>query len=103
MFTRVVNRKNNRKYLYLERRYREGGQVRSESRCLGPIHVGRPSAGDDEGWLRRQFPKSYGLDWDAIEREMVARADREQERANEFAAKMHAEYGMRLDTPATPV
>ena len=87
MFTRVVTKKNGRQYLYAEERYRAGGKVRSRSRCLGPIGDAEPKP---PGWLRRLFPPPHGLDWDKIEREMVARADREKAKADAFAAKMHA-------------
>lgn len=103
MFTRIVKRKN-RSYLYEERRWREGGKVRSQSRCLGPVGgKSGPSGENEAGWLRRQFPGKQGLDWDKIERQQLDIANREKAKSEDFAAKMHAAYGMRMDTPIGPV
>jgi hypothetical protein len=99
MFTRILTRKNGRQYLYVEERYREGGKVRSRSRCLGPV------SGETRqpGWLRSQFPRTYGLDWDKIEQEMATRADREKAKTDAFAARMYLDYGMSLKTHTSPV
>ena len=95
MFLRVVTRKG-RQYLYEEERYRDGAKVRSRSRSLGPIN------GEKIGWLRAQFPRTYGIDWDQIERDMHARMVAEDAKAKAFAEKMHAAYGMNLTTPTGP-
>lgn len=100
MFTRIITKKNGRQYLYAEERYRDGGKVRSRSRCLGPVDGG---AEHKPGFLRAQFPRTYGIDWDKIEQDLLARADREKTKANEFAAKMHAAYGMTFGTSAAPI
>ena len=99
MFTRIVTKKNGRQYLYAEERYREDGRVRSRSRCLGPVNGGPRQP----GWLRLQFPRTYGLDWDKIEREMGERMRQEQAKADVFAARMYLDYGMILKTSAVPI
>ena len=74
-------------------------QVRSRSRCLGPVNGGTRKP----GFLHMQFPSTYGIDWDKIERDTVVRAEQEKAKAQEFAAKMHAAFGMTFGTSAVPI
>ena len=97
-FTRIITKKNGRQYLYAEERYREGGRVRSRSRCLGPVN----GATRQPGWLRMQFPRTYGIDWDKIERDMLVRAAQQKAKADAFAARMYADYRMILTTSPVP-
>ena len=99
MFTRIITRKNGRQYLYVEERYREGGKVRSRSRCLGPVDGGTPKT----GWLRAQFPRTHGLDWDAIEKQMMEKSKEAEAKAKAFAARMYLDYGMTLKTSTVPI
>ncbi len=99
MFTRIITRKNGRQYLYVEERYREGGKVRSRSRCLGPVEGGTPKT----GWLRAQFPRTYGLDWDAIEKRMMEKSKEAEAKSKVFAARMYLDYGMTLKTSMVPI
>ena len=67
-----------RQYRYRQRSYRVNGKVKTESVYLGPAGgVAAPCGGGDHssggGWLRRQFPSNHGVDWDAIEKQELAR------------------------------
>ena len=91
-FTRIRTI-NGKQYRYLEERWREGGKVRSRSISLGPA---------DGGWLRRQMGQSFGVDWDAIAREELARMDAEDARHAALHAHQYLSYGLKLG-PETPV
>ena len=86
-----------RQYRYREERWREGGKVRSRSTCLGPVE-----GGEEMGFIRRQFGKSYGVDWDAIARQQLDRMKAEDERRATFLADLHQAFGLKLG-PAMPV
>ena len=91
-FTRIRTI-NGKQYRYLEERWREGGKVRSRSISLGPT---------EGGWLRRQMGQSFGVDWDAIAREELARMDAEDARHAVLHARLYLDYGLKLG-PETPV
>lgn len=95
-FTRIRTI-NGKQYRYLEKRWREGGKVRSRSVSLGPV-----SGDASMGFIRRQFGPTYGIDWDAIEAQEKARAGRESNRYAEHLSKLHEEYGLTLG-PAVAV
>jgi hypothetical protein len=98
--TKVVK---GRTYRSLEERYREGGKVKSRYiRSLPAGDFAAPPGGADESWLRRQFPRTYGLNWDAIAREEIERQDREVARTTAHLEELHALYGLNLG-PSTPV
>jgi hypothetical protein len=92
--TRTIKGKQ---YLYEETRWREGGKVRSRSVSLGPVHSDAPG-----GWLRRQLGRSYGVDWDKIAKEEIARQDVEKGKLAAHIDRLHAEFGLTMG-PATPV
>src|SRR3979409_1690565 len=99
MFVRTVTRKNGKRYAYLEERYRgDDGKGKSRSRSLGPVggHVREP------GWLKRQFPPTHGLDWDAIEKQMIEKMDEKEAKDKAFKDEMHEKYGMRFETSPVP-
>lgn len=111
MFTRIRTIKG-RRYRYLERRWREGGRVRSRSLCLGPVDGGAQVAAPRR---RRKGPltalaeliaanslspeeRGRVVDETALLREAKA-ADAARE---EMRADFEAATGMRLG-PANPV
>lgn len=118
-FTRIRTI-NGRRYWYEEERWREGGKVRSRSRCRGPVD----DAGSEGKAKRRRggFISFLGAQrlspedrlWAAVAREAerVEKYQRDefgetaQERAErerqEHLAKLHQLYGLRLG-PANPV
>jgi len=90
-----------RHYRYQEERWREGGKVRSRSICLGPIDGDEP-----EGGIIRQLfrVRTHGIDWDAIEREELARAKAEEAHQAAIIGALHKAYGLTLGPVApTPV
>jgi hypothetical protein len=88
-----------RQYRYREERWREGGKVRSHSTCLGPVGVDN----DGVGWLRRQLGRSYGFDWDAIERQMTERMHAEDKTHAAREARVHLDLlHIGLSVPASP-
>ena len=98
-FVRIPKIKG-RHYRYREERWRDGGKVRSRSICLGPVGGDEPEG----GFIRQLFRvRTHGFDWAAIEREELARQQREADAQKAFADKMHQLYGMNLATPAVPV
>ena len=98
MFTRIITRKNGRQYLYLEERYREGGKVRSRSRCLGPVG----GEVQQQGWLRRQFTETHGLDWDKIMREEGERNEKERADAKARFGQFARDIGLTMQPGSDP-
>jgi hypothetical protein len=47
-------------------------------------------------WLAAQFPRTFGIDWEKIEREELARMKTADAKRAEFAETMYAAYGMTL-------
>jgi hypothetical protein len=89
-FIRIRTIKN-KKYRYEEKRWREGGKVRSRSVCLGAV-------GSDEpvGWFRAQLGQAHGLDWDAIEKQMLERQQAADAKQAAFTARVYTEFGMKV-------
>ena len=78
-----------RQYLYRETRKRKGKRVVSTSQYLGPVG----------GWLKAQCSSTYGIDWDAIERQQWERMDREEAEHKAHIAKIEKELGVKLGPP----
>jgi len=87
-FVRIRTIKN-KQYRYEETRWREGGKVRSRSKCLGPVS-------GEGSWLRRQFPSTHSVDWDATAREEVVRMNAEAARHATHIARLELELGVNL-------
>ncbi len=121
-FTRIRNI-NGRQYLYEETRWREAGQVKSRSRCLGLVDSGssqsksrRRSSGGLFAFIRAQRLSPEDRALNAAEKEAAhieqyqrqvfgetapERAERERQ---EHLEKLHAAYGLRLGPPnPTPI
>ena len=113
-FTRIRSI-NGRRYLYEEQRWREEGEIKSRSRCLGPIDggvsSGRPKRRSSRGLLsfihaQRLSPEDRVRLAAEREAERVEKYQREifgetaPERAKrerqEYLAKLHELYGLRL-------
>lgn len=93
-FTRVRTI-NGKQYLYREERWREGGKVRSRSTSLGPA--------DGMGFIRRQLGVAHGINWDAIEREQVARMHAADEQHAERQARVYLNIGLTMPSVAPGV
>ncbi|MGA8906043.1 MAG: hypothetical protein WB524_00375 [Acidobacteriaceae bacterium] len=95
-FTRIRTIKG-RRYRYLEERWRENGKVCSRSISLGPLDDGpRP------GFLKLQFPPSYGFDWEKIEREELQRMQTTKANRDAALKDLHDAYGLVLG-PSIPI
>ena len=104
----VIKTIKGRQYRYLQRSYRDGDRVRTESLYLGPVGGGRRL-----GLLRRigelieanrAEPGTRVLNQmiDESEKQTKLRAETEHKADQEFYARMHALYGM-TKAPANPV
>ena len=90
-FTRIktVQKKNGKsyQYRYLEYRWREGKKVRSKSILIGAMRA-------VAGFVEANRTRSYGMDWDKLERDQLARQDREEASKQASLNALHAEYGL---------
>lgn len=96
---RVIKTIGGRQYYYEQHSYRVNGKVKTISKYLGPVNPRQSLV----GFIKNQIGKSYGIDWDAIERQQLEIAKQDMAKMDDFTAKMHAAYGMRFDTPAAPI
>jgi len=74
-------------YRYLEYRWREGKKVRSKSILIGALTA-------VAGFIEANRTRSYGLDWDEVERDALARQEREEAGRQASLNDLHAAYGL---------
>lgn len=97
----VVKTIKGRQYRYLQRSWREGGKVRTESKCLGPLsplRLVRKAA----AFIKAQGPLVNSLP--DMETEFLKHQEREQLQDAIFQARLqdlHDRYGLRM-APASP-
>ena len=96
----VVKTIKGRQYRYLQRSWREGGKVRTESKCLGPLAPLR--------LLRKigEFIKAQGPLYSSLpdeETELLKQQDRKNATRQTKLRELHDLYGLRISgtPPAT--
>lgn len=102
----VIRTIKKRRYLYLQRSYRAGGKVRTESIYLGPIEGSAPPAPSglppvpvpNTSMQTRLAPREEDL-WAAQE---IERKAKEQAAKEAMLSQLHARYGLKLG-PENPV
>jgi len=118
MSFRRIRRINGRQYLYEEDRWREGGKIKSRSRCLGPIDCVADSVRSKRRSSRGLLSFIHSQRLSPEDRLRLA-AEREAERVEKYQrevfgetgperaererqehlAKLHELYGLRLGPP----
>jgi len=99
----VVKTIKGRQYRYLQRSWREGGKVRTESKCLGPLsplRLVRKAA----ALIKAQGPLVNSLP--DMETEFLKQQEREQLQDAKFQARLqdlHDRYGLRMAQESPPI
>jgi hypothetical protein len=90
-FTRIktVQKKNGKsyQYRYLEYRWRDGKKVRSKSILIGAVRA-------VAGFIEANRTRTYGVDWDELEKDALARQEREEAGRQASLNDLHAAYGL---------
>ena len=96
----VIKTIKGRQYQYLQRTYRQGGKVRTETVYLGPVNGG----GRRRGLLRRvgdfvraNLTPRHGLpDEETMLRQYNDRVERERRERDKLLSELHDRYGLRV-------